>query len=527
MRKSDVLRFDEVQEVCTRRLHELGSSNSAAAGHVYWLRGIYWEHSGEIENAMADYKAALACGAPGGDLLLRLGDASTRFAVRKSNFQRGQEAPALAVADDFFRQAEKAYAAGGSGRVPPHLYTRWGDASLAAYRITGDAGDARAAHGHYRRSEELAPHWFLPPHLQGVLLVAVYDRLSADARTADTRTLLQAVQCLSQAIRLNPNAIAAYRERAEALLRLARAAGPCEAVDLGLGTASEADGRRPELMPACSNPSPAATLALLNEALRSAERAYELGNNREPRSLEIKANVQRALAVAIYPGHPPLDQALDAGVKAKIATAQALLSRASQLAEAAANYSQAFDEIDRRLTLATECNDRARRYADYLNGDKQILIAEARSRISKAKQGAQQLVALGSAEQERGLPDAARRRQWQQQQIAAEQLLAEAESVGALIGESNERALVDRRQWLGAVTKLEQRVSAVQAQAIAPGTWEAELGKPVSAPADRAGQLAELRATIEEARAAIARLTEEPASAPPRPTYRPLFLSAE
>lgn len=528
VRKGDVLRLDEVQDYCTGRLHALGAAKSAAAGEAYWLRGIYWEQSGEVENAIADFKAARACGLASGDLLFRLGRASTRFAVRKLNFQRGDTDEAFAAADQYFRQAERAYAAVGR-RAPPHLYTSWGDARREAYRVTGADADAQAASGHYRKAEELAPHWFLPSQAQGMLMVAIYDRLSAGGQAADTSTLLQAVQCLSQAIRLNPISSASYRERAEALLRLAAAAGPCEEVDLKLGRVASDDGQHPEVLPACSNPSPAAKLAILNEALQSAERAYELGNNREPRSLEVKANVQRALAVAIYPGQPPLEQVLDASIKAKIATAQALLTRASQLAEASANYSHAFDDIDRRLTLASECSDRARRYADFLNGDKLVLIAEAKSKLSRATQEAKQLVKLTVDEQQQLPADSPRRGDLVRQRAAAEQLSAEVASLSTMIGQTSDAGPVEGRRLLNAVTKVEQRVADVHAQAITPGTLEPAPGKPTPAPTadDREQQLDELRNTIEQARTTIARLSEEPASAPHRPTYTPLFLGAE
>jgi len=526
VRKSDVLRTEEVQAHCNRRLEELGPARSPAVGQVYWLRGIYWEQVGELENALADYKAARDCHFVSGDVLLRLARTTSKFAVRKLSFQQLDAEKEFAGANKLFADAEAAFRGAKAG-PPPLLYLNWGDALRESYRFTGNEADAQAAHQRYRQAEDLAPTWFLPPQAEGELLVDIYDRLSvADQQPPDTHTLLQAVQCLSQAIRLNPNAIGAYRRRAEALLRLANASGPCEQVDLGLGVASDERGTRPEILPACSSPSPAAKLAILNEALRSADRAYELGHNREPRSLEAKANVQRALALAIYAGHPPQELLLDAPMKAKIATAQSLLSRASQLAEAAANYSQAFDEIDRRLTLAADCGNRARRYADILNGDKQILIAEAKSKISKATLEVKQLVKLTADEQRQAPRDSTIHGLLDKQRLAAEALSADVASLNTLLGQPAGEEPVDRRQLLSAVTKLEQGVSNVQSLGIRPGNLESNAEKATPTLAERDAQLKELSATIEQARSTIARLSEEPVSVPSRPSYTPLFLGA-
>ncbi len=126
----------------------------------------------------------------------------------------------------------------------------------------------------------------------------------------------------------------------------------------------------------------------MNEAFRSAERAYLLGNNREPRSLEVKAMVQMAIADTIYHGPPPIGlvRSLPQDSRSRIATAQSMYSRAGELAQAAANHSQKLDEIESRLRLAAECTIKATEFADFLAGTPRPNWDNVTARISDVRE---------------------------------------------------------------------------------------------------------------------------------------------
>ena len=342
VKKDNVIKLDDAQETAAQKIREAkpvaAGSPDAELAHQYWLRGVYWENAGEPENAIADYREAIAKKPKTGDFYLRLGRVLAKRAKRDSNLQLDPTGNSFESSRRAFEQAQAAF----GKDCPPQLYLSWGEALFDRYCVAGDSGSANEAMTMLTCAECLNPSWFVAPHRRGKLLLDLLPKTeSADQKQLQEPPrvqLLEAIEHFTRSIRLNPNAIDPYRDRADALLRLARFSK--------------------------------SNRAILDQASLSVGRANELGNNREPGSLVIKASVQVAIANSLYADavNPGEDLPSDPKAIAKIALKQSMLETARDLAEEAAHLSKTTDEIDQRLELLAQWGNEALQLANYLAG---------------------------------------------------------------------------------------------------------------------------------------------------------------
>jgi tetratricopeptide (TPR) repeat protein len=373
VRKGDAVKIGDAQGFFTDKIRELNGDAQKAAG-FYWLRGIFWENQGEIESAIADYKAAKCLNS--GGVHLHLGRALTTLAGQQVDVDPQQAVKTVDLAICQFKKARELYDGQAakqdrvskkdqaSKKCPPQLFVSWGDAYFERYRAMKLCNDAITAIAKYGCAETLNGSWFAPSYGQGKLLLLVFRK----TKNADKKTLLAAIQCFTQSIRLSPNEGDTYRARADALRRLAIATGLCDKIDCGIDEFSSKGGARPEIPPC--HPGKASENvkhALLYEASQSAHRAYVLGNNREPKSLAVVAAIEVEIAKTHFPGPTPT-KPVNAKKRAQIALAQSLFESAGGLMQASADRGRDFDEINCRLALAAEWKSTAIEYLNYLNG---------------------------------------------------------------------------------------------------------------------------------------------------------------
>ncbi len=221
VRKDDIVRVDEAQGYCTGKIQELAGDPRVAAEY-YWLRGIYWELHDELDNALDDLNAAQAGNLDSGDLRLRKARVLARLAGQHVALETGLESQSFQQALAEFASAGQAFAR--QGLNPPQLAIGTGDAYYDRYRQLGEAADAAEALRQYRLAERANPSWFVPPYKQGRLHLRQF-KTQEKQEIADRKLLLAAVDRFSQSIRLNPNWLDSYRERAEALWELSESKG--------------------------------------------------------------------------------------------------------------------------------------------------------------------------------------------------------------------------------------------------------------------------------------------------------------
>jgi hypothetical protein len=380
VRKDDIVRMENVQAYCTGKIREseaaqrfgtLGLRNRVddsppqSLAELYWMRGIYWENQRDAESAIADYDRVIAQGWETGDVYLRLGRLQTDCGMKFEDQDFAGNTFICDCADKNFAKAEKLFARYGAGIIPPRFYVNRGDALSNRFKASGDFSYAKRALADYCQAEQINSSWPLPAYKQGKLLLGLLEQSSKkDGTQSDKRTLLSAIQHFTQAVRLDPNCAEAYRDRAEALLALATAGDvtPPNIAALQAGL-EDSSPNRPFQLHLPVNPPPGSVLAILDEALNSADRAYELSNNREARALEIKSRVQFAIAQEL---HNPNDPDLKLDKRARLAEAYSLFQRATDLANSAANNSSTINEITDRLTLALSYEDSTYLLADTL-----------------------------------------------------------------------------------------------------------------------------------------------------------------
>jgi tetratricopeptide (TPR) repeat protein len=380
VRSDDVVELPDVQSHATKEISEArakekqpgakktGDGQKAekfCLARLYWLRGIYWENEQESDNAIADYQTAIRLQLKTGDVHLRLGRAWATRATRESKVNPGEAASDFANAIREFQCAQKLFSSKQGGAYAAQLHVSWGDALYEQYRMSKNDEDAKQGLKQYECAAARAGRWYVPPGRQGRLQLEIFKNARGTPR------LLEAIKSFTQSIRLNPNDIDSYRDRADAQLELAMTA---------VGESRD---------------------TLLNQAFESAERAILLANNREPRTLEVKARLQLAMADALYFGSVPAtpfnDQ--DATTRALITAKQSLLESAGAMAQNAANYSQGIGDIRRCLSMSADASSKAGKFADYVLGKEAAAIALAKSRLDDAqnafhKHGETQLFAL-------------------------------------------------------------------------------------------------------------------------------------
>jgi hypothetical protein len=198
----------------------------------FWLRGIYWENHSEPVLAMADYIDALALDANLADAELRLG----RIEADRS--------PADHAWEKRFIQATTL---AGSR---PRVFFDWGEALTGSYEKTGAEKDYDDAKKQFLAAVAYDRQWPAGYLGLGQLQLARGQRLQKVGQDA-TPALHEAVGYFCEVIRLNPEMFDAYTSRAKAS-QLAHD---------------------------------------LPEARRSAHKACELTDYRNPESLEVLAAV--------------------------------------------------------------------------------------------------------------------------------------------------------------------------------------------------------------------------------------------
>ncbi len=370
VRKKDIAKLDDAQSHYSDNIRTSGKSRSEIAEAHYW-RGVYWEAKNEHDAAVADFRAAIVQGHNSGDLHLRLGRSLSKLAAREARTSPGF---AVRTFDRALFHIEKARSVFNSLSISPwpaELYVAWGNVYYERYRTCrrcDECDDAVAAMKKYQYAEQLSTTWYVPPYRQGRLLLEVFEKFLDANQQPDKKTLLAAVQRLTQAVRLDPNRLEPYRERAIALHHLALSEEfPCLDIDCELGELTAALGVRPERLECPELSTPAARRAILDQAYQSVDRALLLGKNREPGSLEIRATIQQSLADTFY-GHddPPLC-AVGLNERLNILRSQILLVSAGGAMNEAANRSETTEDIERRLVQAGTALSRAKKYQEYLN----------------------------------------------------------------------------------------------------------------------------------------------------------------
>lgn len=372
LRKDDILRLEAIQSFSTNKIRQGEAEKRSSAGRgshaladAYWIRGIYWESQGDTESAVADLNQAIANGLRTGDVYLRLGRLQTQCAVKFEDHDLKGNAFICECADKSFDQAKNLFRQTRSG-VPAQCYIAIGDAQTARYLASGDIKHAKKALDNYRLAEESNTSWSLPAYKQGKLRLLVLEQASKkDAKQLpDKPTLLLAIQDLTQAIRLNPNCMEAYQDRAEALRELTTAVAETPENIAMLDEGSEGARRdRPFALHLPAEPPATSVLAILELANASADRAYLLSNNRGARALEIKAKVEFAIAQELYKPHDPT---LDLHRVARLDRAYSLFMDAIDLAKSAANHSESYSDIVDRFGMALNYYDKTNLVADDL-----------------------------------------------------------------------------------------------------------------------------------------------------------------
>ncbi|MBI2824082.1 MAG: hypothetical protein HYX69_05235 [Planctomycetia bacterium] len=516
-KEKDVVALDDIQKHCTDKIREYEAKNAnggktktnskgKAADNpwdLYWLRGIYWESKDETENAIADYQRARQHNCQVGDVHHRLG---RMWAKRATQFKANDMA-SFDQAFASFRKAEETFQQQKSHPVPPQLYDSWGDAFADQY----DAGEADArnlvccACEKYRDAERANPSWSVPPYKQGKLLIGAMDKgktPEAAETTADRRILLVAIQRFDQAIRLDPNFRDAYRDRADALRRLV-AAPVVAAAARNPGLAKSCDGdanNRPPVRPdppikrdKRDEPDKAA-LAVLDQALRSDDRAIDLGYNREPKSLEVKAKIAAAVAKQLY---PKTNETPKHAEESRAREAYRLLVRAESFANDAANYSEGFEDSAGRLQLAFDYHTDAYLRAKHVP-DIRAFMANAAVQIAEINNGMSRLV-----------------------KEADDKRRSELNSIQNAVQEAYESALVDTQTPTHAHETVRKLHVAEQALSHGRKAIGGRAYQFIDPAAKFVKQARDARTSLEAALQSAA-----PPPPPPPPTYVPLYRSA-
>jgi tetratricopeptide (TPR) repeat protein len=404
VRKDDVTKLDDALGYCTKTISKLTTGNTGDAStsgkkstapeaknleEVYWLRGIFWENFGnqsELPNAIADYESAAACNPYMGDAYLRLGRTLAQYAFTKKDLLPDGGKTLYELASTNFCKAKSASfdsacgrlqkLAPGKAKLPPQLYVSLAAALVQQYAAVSDPNDltlAKQSLENYCCAERTNQTWFVPVHGKGHLYLTIANELAPERpsppKAANRKYLLKAIDYFTRAIRLDPTALAPFRERAEALRRLVGAedginqlALPCP-MPCDLPSTLDASVSISPVLPLTEG----AMFAIFDNAFGSAEQAYLLGNNRQLESMETRARVALAMATTLYPldvpdAVPPKGKTLTPERRARLTAADAIAKRAADTAMQAGNYNPKLADIERCYVLANVCDDQVAYY---------------------------------------------------------------------------------------------------------------------------------------------------------------------
>ncbi len=422
--------------------------------------------------------------------------------------------------------------------VPPQLYASWGGALLQQYSASKDAADythAREAMIMYVRAEGVNSAWHVPAFGQGHVMLTVVNALWPEEKgqIADRDFLLSAIQCYTQSIRLKRDVADAYRERADALRRLPKSLpGVALPNAIPIPDPVNPPGFRPPGFYSGFDLANDKAIDLINDqAYSSANQAVVIGSNRDPKSLESIALVERSIAVrANSLGVPELPFAKEcADRKARVRQAQEMMQQSEDAASAAANYTAQASEVQRFSKLMFESNKSATEYLDWLVGITPSAENKEAARDIRVEGNALNLQARQQQNesievQKRAEPTLERLTSQleKQQQVVA----MDATKVQALTG-----LRVAFGQHVPSPEAAKQ-LMALQKSTKEEARWQAELSQATQAVANavsvRQMKSQESRAKALRLEGVAAQIEKEPAiPPPPPPPYTPLFRSAK